>query len=232
MKILGRLVLSIGLVGITSCQLTNGYSGDGTIVDRGFWLYAHRYEIVLGTVDLSSAGKVHFRASGLPDRRFVLGLRVRDASCSATRSHTQVTLTVTNERGERVIHETAPLSELIWADALDSHCQPGFGYVRSRGVEKKLPNGDVCMKPILTGADEASGSYFNPHRDGKYEIEVTVLASSVGLPLAEVVLDDSGSPGKSDTGCYVDSTSRQSTTTTSAITTRASGGMWRAIRLD
>jgi len=201
MKILGRLVSCIGLIGITSCQLTNGYSGDGAMVDRGFWLYAHRYEIVLGAVDLSRAGKVHFRAEGLPKRRFVLGLRVRDPSCSAMRSGARVTLTITNERGERVIHETAPLNALAWTDALDSRCQPGFGYVRSRAVEKKLPNGDVCMTPIFSGADEASGGYFNPHVGGKYEIEVSVLTNSFGLPIADVVLDDSGSAVKTDTGC-------------------------------
>jgi hypothetical protein len=117
------------------------------------------------------------------------------------RSGARVTLTITNERGERVIHETAPLNALAWTDALDSRCQPGFGYVRSRAVEKKLPNGDVCMTPIFSGADEASGGYFNPHVGGKYEIEVSVLTNSFGLPIADVVLDDSGSAVKTDTGC-------------------------------
>lgn len=192
------IALAVTAIG---CESSPKYQGDGSLLDRGPLNYAHRYEVTLGAVDLSKAGQFTFRASGLPKRQFAVGLRVNDATCAALRSDALVTLTVKNERGEVVIHETAPLASLTWTQLLDKPCQPAFGYFQGRHTERRMPNGDTCAQPIMTGADGGTGSYFNPRDSGSYQITLDLTSSSPSLPTAYLVLDDSGSPAGGNSTC-------------------------------
>jgi hypothetical protein len=192
------MALAITTIG---CESSPKYRGDGSLLDRGPLNFAHGFEVTVGPVDLAKSGHFTFRASGLPTRQFAVGLQVNDPTCAALRSDAQVTLTVTNERGEVVIHEMAPLTSLTWAQSLDKPCQPAFGYFQGRHTEKRLPNGDTCARPIMTGADGGTGSYFDPREAGSYQITVDVTSNSPSLPIAYLVLDDSGSPAGEQSTC-------------------------------
>ncbi len=115
----------------------------------------------------------------------------------------RVALSMKNERGISVISEDHPLREFTWSKGRDK-CIPAFGYVRGAGQEVPLnKQGDVCMRPMITGADRGRGTYFVSRNSAVYEISVKVYGKSAGQlspHSAKITLEDNGAAG-TDTKC-------------------------------
>lgn len=73
---------------------------------------------------------------------------------------------------------------------------PAFGYIDEKSQEVRMnEKGDVCMRPIITGADSGRGTYFVSRESAVYDVAVVVRAQRTGQPvsqLATILLEDNG----------------------------------------
>lgn len=169
---------------------------EGELQDRGPGLLVKRYYMTLGVVDLGQALERRVQVKALPpEREFILGLRLERGDCTIQASDVRVALIVTDEHGGVVIREDHPLKEFRWSSDRDS-CMPAFGYIGGKSQEVRMnEKGDVCMRPIITGADSGRGTYFVSRESAVYDVTVVVHAQGTGQPvsqLATVLLEDNG----------------------------------------
>lgn len=195
MKHVLLIVLSFPMV--TSCEI-NHYHGDGTLEDNthgwGMFDSGSRYHVVLGTVDLSRNGEVRFHAAGLPARDFDVGVELNPADCKLKQSEMNLSITVKNEHGQKVISESHPLKSFVWSAFLNDQCNIPFGYIRGRGKDVQIGANQYCVKTNYTGADHGSGTSFTSRPSGSYEIDVLVsgVPTGAGSHVDRVVLRDGG----------------------------------------
>ena len=202
-----RFVFLLLLVATAACLASSGYRGDGTLQDRGWMHFNDRYKITFGKIKLIDNDERHFRAIGLPDRRFNLGIELDSVTCHMMNSDARISFVVTNESGAKVIYEEHAFRDLTWDTALGHECDhKPFGYVRGRAKEITYgKNGDTCAQPIYTGADKGQGTYFNGRANGLYTVTVQVHRATlpkVGMQSAVIVLEDDGDMDDDDNDCH------------------------------
>jgi hypothetical protein len=198
MRVLASVFLCILIVvsGTPGCaDAKSRYVGDGTFVDHGWAIYG-RYEVILGDIALDGAQELRFRMAKLPRHEFTLGIQLNPGTCSAMESDSKVKFVVTNERGERVVSEEHLLKDLQWMRAHGDECRAPFGY--AAGDNKETPLGDdggMCVRAIITGADNGRGTYFIPRTQASYDVTVSLQPGTFGQALSstgQVVLHDVG----------------------------------------
>lgn len=174
-----------------NCVAEHRYSGDGVLTDHGLFEIHHRYVVDLGDLDLANQSERTFSMSGLPRETFTIGLLVRQPA-GATEplyeirpvSSVIVRLELSNERGELVISEEAPLNEWVWSGPVDESFQ-SFVYVPGAHVEVPLEDGAVRLELVGKKADEGWGTYFTPRRFGRYVAKVNVIHADPGAATYE-----------------------------------------------
>jgi len=183
----------VQLLALAACHSVNSYTGDGRLVDLGPFRLTTRYVVILGEVNVGTVGKATFKASGMPSSQYVLGLQFDKGGCLAMQSDARITMEMTNEQGEHVIHETNALRDLTWTYSLESKCEkPAKAYLSSKSVEVRSPDGTFLNHHrVLTGADNASGGYFKSREAGKYNIVITIHSTVEVLGEAKVILTES-----------------------------------------
>jgi hypothetical protein len=149
----------------------------------------------LGTVDLAQEGENRFQVKGLPPgRRFVLGIHLESGNCEIERSDVHVTLLMTEGMGkELVIREEAALRQLTWATNY-GECVPALGYATGSSQEVVINGkGDTCSRPVITGADNGWGTYFDSRESIVYEVVLKVERVPPSIRhSATVVVEDDG----------------------------------------
>jgi hypothetical protein len=200
MRVLASVFLCILIVvsAMPGCvDATSRYVGDGTFVDHGWAIYG-RYEVILGEIAFDRAQELRFRMAKLPRREFNLGIRLNPETCSAMESDSVVRIVVTNERGEGVVREEHLLKDLQWMRAQGDECRAPFGY--AGGDKQETPLGDdggMCVRAIITGADNGRGTYFIPRTQASYDVTVSLEPGTLGHAFSstgQVVVHDVGAP--------------------------------------
>ncbi len=168
------------------------YVGDGQLIDHGRHRLINRYEVILGTVSIGGEDRKEYRFRGLPHREFVLGLRLDQPSCALRQSAAMVSFTVSNERGESVVHEERLLRDLVWQTLLGTECRAPFGYVRGSAAATLAGKRDCAESP-----DQGRGTYFVARTEGAYQVSIVVRTpkdSTDAGRVATVALRDNGVP--------------------------------------
>jgi hypothetical protein len=174
------------LVGFTGCIcIPKTYEGDGEFTDRcgkdfRVWglMGLDRYRLDFGEVDLTTASVDSFNIGGLPRAlRWSLGLSVtpRDDLPAGTKlDEAVVRVHMTNQDGEVVIEEEAPLNEWTWT--LGGGAEKGVGpsWLYRSQSEKK--------------ADGGRGTSFDPNPDRRYRLTFEVVEPEADGQFFEVHL--------------------------------------------
>jgi len=179
------ILLPIVAAFIASCTVRlddyRAYSGDGTFVPHPAptWVCQDGYSVDLGTIDLSSPGTVTRQLAGLPRMTAVIGLQLDYRSAAPRTSAPPPIPTAVVEVSVRDEHDRSVLSRQerlsAWSASIDP-ADPARVYLFRRPPtwEVPQPSGAVRVEPINVGADDGSGSYFKPRRDGRYTLHFTV----------------------------------------------------------
>lgn len=196
MRIYPAILLASLLVACSGAPVDIGAQPEGKLLDRGSGFVVGRYSMNLGAVNLGEAQERYFRVEGLPgSREFVLGIQIQAGDCAIQKSDLRVALKMTDERGRMVIDEEHPLREFVWSAGRD-YCVPAFGYIRGRAEEVRVNDrGDVCMRPVITGADGGRGTYFVTREGAVYRVTVKVRgrpAGTLDVRWANVTVEDNG----------------------------------------
>jgi len=179
------------------------YTGDGVLSDRGFTLSDERYRVTLGKFPFSQGTTASFVASGLPNRRFILGVELSNKNCQVMDSAAEINFVVYDEHHQVVVKEKHAFYQLVWDKKLNQKCDRPFGYVKAAAKEISIGNGNVCMRPIYSGADYGTGSSFISRNNGIYHIVISIESppSTTPIQAGNIVLKDGGVPTKGDGGC-------------------------------
>ena len=120
-------------VSITGCNSSSKYVGDGSFLDNGSGS-ALRYELDLGSVDLSRSGERFFRFANLPDETFTFGLRIhgnnRDLE-ALKRSGTIVALRISTDNELEPVTYQNDIANWVWS--IYSGHEEAFLYARMPG---------------------------------------------------------------------------------------------------
>jgi hypothetical protein len=151
------------LVLITSACWSS-YRGDGQFTDHGPFWGTGRYELDLGSVDLTRRGDYHYTITNLPKERFAVGLAFGQAGSNADPqtlpSNATVRLQLRSSTGSLIEHEK-PLAE--WVHSTGGIAYSSFFY---------------CKGAADTWAEEAGTSWgcvFKPLSRQQYQLTLEVL---------------------------------------------------------
>jgi hypothetical protein len=108
--------LVLALVG---CDAAGSYRGDGKLIDNGLFAATDRYVLELGPARLETAGTASYRIENLPEREFVLGIKLTRPSKAATSMDSRpvqavVALELRDHNGTVVLRREGPLNEWTW----------------------------------------------------------------------------------------------------------------------
>jgi hypothetical protein len=148
--------------------LRQGFDGDGTVTDHGFWSYRPRYEIALRpALALSEPGSFQYRFRGLPDEALSLSLAVRPARDEQHEQlkqlETVVDLTLRRNDGAVMCRAAGPLKDwkLMWSrepsaeywqpSCLNLRLRDREGYTLSVTVSPSDAPLSVTVVPLLSG---------------------------------------------------------------------------------
>ena len=160
------------------------YTGDGRFVDNGFLAYSRRFEIDLGPVDLSTAGRYTYRLGGLPRAEFVVSLQViedkRNTTDKAPDYPALVHVQLRDQNGDTVFDERAPLNAWVRSYGLPDNTSEL--HRRGRSVEVALPGGGSKQQRTGVKVSGGWGTYFHSERLATYTLTVDVSEAALGRP--------------------------------------------------
>jgi hypothetical protein len=158
----------------SACAALSGYRGDGRFIDHGI-LGAERYELDLGSVDLSRSSKYEYRLTGLPNQTMTIGLETTETANSANKSSDLPSIRLSLETTDRnvVVSEEGPLS--AWRRSAVSP-DGRFFYYKWGGV-RHVPIGPGVTRPEHVGEklDKGWGTTFVPNQDRSYLLRMEVV---------------------------------------------------------
>jgi len=165
-----------------ACSQLSGYRGDGHLVDHG-WLAPTRYELDLGSVDLSKPGHYQYRLAGLPSEHMTVEVRIVEGVGADERPSHPARLRLRLDRVEPadvVILEDAPLD--IWARGR-TQGSAETSYFR-RGEIRYVPIGEGVTRPEAVGvrADNGWGSSFTPTAGRDYLLSLDIAVGETSPP--------------------------------------------------
>jgi len=179
-----RILSAAAILFLSACCFPyRGYEGDGTFHDSclGSWHGRSRYQVDFGPLDLSKTSRHTYRFAKLPSAdMWIIGFEVEpqpNRPPGEKLDDAEISLLVTNERGQVVVSETRPISRWQWqlSSLNDEGVGPSFVYLAGSSRDIPIDNkGDVRVEPVGTKADGGWGTYIKPRRDGSYTLTVTV----------------------------------------------------------
>jgi hypothetical protein len=133
----------------------------------------------LGPVDLATKKGHRYSLAGLPAVEMVVGLEVTTASIDERLPETRplnalVELVLVNSRHETVIRERERLANWTWGAASSQQFR-AFVYRRGDAREQPRGPGVIGFERLGVKADSGWGSYFQPGRDERYVLTVSIL---------------------------------------------------------
>ena len=149
-----RAVFAASMLALVACDDAGSYRGDGKLIDNGLFAATDRYVLELGPARLETAGSASYHVENLPDREFVLGIKLTRSSKAVASMdnrpvHAVVALELRDQNGTRVLRREGPLNEWTWN--IPSTDEWAFIYGR------EVPN-----------------TYFTPKR-GAYRVTLSVV---------------------------------------------------------
>lgn len=152
------------------------YSGDGRLTDHG-WLATPRYELDLGSVDLTSPSKHLYYLVGLPDTEMVIGLETIEAARIKDNERVSnpavVLLELKNSDQTTVVSAFGPLNSWVWSYGRDMP----VAFLYMRGEEREVPLGNNSFRLERVGANQDGGwgTYFTPTGTVTYTLALNVV---------------------------------------------------------
>jgi len=114
-----RAVFAASVLALVGCDITASYLGDGKLIDNGLFAATDRYVLELGLARLETAGTASYRIENLPDREFVLGIKLTRSSRAAASMngrpvHAVIALEMRDQDGTIVLRREGPINEWTW----------------------------------------------------------------------------------------------------------------------
>jgi hypothetical protein len=202
-----RIASAFLLVVASSCCFPyRGYEGDGTFHDScaSAWNGRTRYEVDFGAVDLTKVSQHSFRFAKLPPaQRWIIGFEVvplRNRPAAEKLDDAELSILVTNERGEVVISEVQPISRWAWQRSAVDDQGVGPSFVYLGGKSRDIPidsRGDVRVEAVGAKPDGGWGTYFKPRAEARYQLVLTVKKPDVSARyfVVRAVVEGSNSMG-------------------------------------
>jgi len=160
------------LAAATGCYQASSYTGDGSLVDRGWRSYSLRYVIDLGAIDLSQRRTYTYTLANLPDAQFTIGIEARG---SQAEQHARVRIELKSETGETIVLEDAPLKAWTWSHGFEDWDGIRFGYRSGESVDVRISENHVRHTPIGVKASGGWGSYFNSEQAKSYALRLEIV---------------------------------------------------------
>lgn len=139
---------------LSACYKMSDYSGDGFLIDYGASAAIDRYILDLGPIDFSHKGTNKYRIVNLPDRNFVVGIKVEVSEQNQSIIEIKnidpvIKLKLSKADGDVVFSKEAKLSSWTWSILLNE------------------------SQAFIFGRGE-SGTYFQPIKHTEYTLSLTV----------------------------------------------------------
>jgi len=114
-----RVAFAVAVLALVGCDVAANYRGDGKLIDNGLFAATDRYVLELGPARLETAGSTSYHIENLPDREFVLGIKLTRSSKAVTSMddrpvHAVVALEMRDQNGTVVLRREGSLSKWTW----------------------------------------------------------------------------------------------------------------------
>jgi hypothetical protein len=118
---------------LSACYRVSEYSGDGHLVDNGFFAATDRYVLNLGPIDLTHRRATTFQIANLPETNFVVGLQIsvgpeHRATIEKQLVNPIVSLELSGPGGKILFTKKSRLQEWTWS--MPSDADRAFVYWR------------------------------------------------------------------------------------------------------